>query len=341
MSENKKISSFEEFNEAVRVKDMASIPPGYLDSVTQRAKTRLNIANQPEGGAGVSAAGGEMMANWARSQELSRGHEEELENLAKKIITKLYKPILDFYDIKLDIKMSSGPQMRNFIDQAFKKTDSGEGPPPGKTRPVVRARGVDFSMLIHETVKGIWRVLSQSGASGDKELDAAVESQFRLADEPDEWRYGPEIAKDLKDFIFQNPKVLIYDNLAEEIWLYMTRPEVLPSEEFLNLMTGILSQTPAARKKIDEIIEVIIKQVGERDLWLKQEYENQEKQREYLEKKAAYDAYLASEKGESVTVNYSTKSKEELREIIRKAKEENDFATLKEIATYLKNNPLR
>jgi hypothetical protein len=30
-----------------------------------------------------------------------------------------------------------------------------------------------------------------------------------------------------------------------------------------------------------------------------------------------------------------------LREIIRKAKEENDFATLKEIATYLKNNPLR
>ena len=77
MSENKKISSFEDFNEAVRVKDMASIPPGYLDSVTQRAKTRLNIANQPEGGAGVSAAGGEMMANWARSQELSRGHEEE------------------------------------------------------------------------------------------------------------------------------------------------------------------------------------------------------------------------------------------------------------------------
>lgn len=340
MSKTSKISSFNSFNEAVRVKDMTSIPQGYLDSITQRAKTRLGIANQPEGGYGVGTAGMEMMSNLSRSAQLSRGHEKELEDLARKVITKLYKPILDFYDIKLDIKMSTGPEIRKFIDRGFKQTDSNE-PPAGKTRAIVRARGTDFSMLIHETVKGIWRALSQNAVSGDKELDTAVESQFRLSDEPDEWRYGPEIAKDLKDFIFENPKVEIYDNLPEEIWIEMTNPNVLPSEEFLNLMSGILGKTPEARKKINELIDSIIERVGERDLWLKQEYENRAQEEEYKRKKAAYEAYLASERGDEIPRNFSSMNKEQIREIVREAKEKNDFETLKQIADYLKNNPMR
>jgi len=340
MSKTNRIYSFFSFNEAVRVKDMTSIPKGYLDSVTQRAKTRLDIANQPEGGYGAGQAGSEMMSNFSRSAQLSRGHEKELEDLATRVITKLYKPILDFYDIKLDIKMSTGPEMRRFIDSGFRKTDANEGPSPGKTRAVIRARGADFSMLIHETVKGIWRALSQNAGSGDRELDAAVESQFRLSDEPDEWRYGPEVAKDLKDFIFVNPKVEIYDNLPEELWRYMINPQVLPSEEFLNLMSGILDKTPTARKQIDELIDVVIERVGERDLWLKQEYEYQAQEEEYRKKKAAYDAYLAAERGEEIPRNFSTMNREQLKEIVRKAKEENDFATLKQVLDFLKNNPM-
>ncbi|NBV28060.1 hypothetical protein EBS02_03435 [bacterium] len=333
---NKSTLDFSSFNEAIRVKDMQSIPPDYLQDMTRRGKEKLGIAQSPEGSwEGIGQASGQMMQNFSKSQQLSRGHEQELENLAREVITDLYKPLLDYYGIKLEIKLAQGMEMKRMLDKAFQKTREKNRPRPD-SKPVVKALGADFSMLIHEAVKGIWRVMSMSAVPDDPELAKAIEDQFGLMDEPDEWRYGPTMADDLRQFIIENPKVIKYKNLREELWKYMVDPENLPTEEFLPLMTGIFRKTPEARKKIDELIEIVISQVEERDAWLEQDRANQE---EYEKQLAAWKARQAAKNPAgpeaSTTKDYASMSQDELKREYRKADEEGDIEKMIEISEFM------
>jgi hypothetical protein len=329
--------NFASFNEAIRVKDMVSIPPDYLEDVTRRAKEKLGIGKTPEGSPqGISQAVSQLMGNFSRSQQLSRGYEKELEDLAREIITDLYKPLIDYYDIKLEIKLVQGPEIRRMLDDSFRKTRQKNRPRPD-SKPVIKALGADFSMLIHEAVKGLWRVMSMSAVPDDPELAKAIEDQFGLIDEPDEWRYGPQMAEDLRKFIFENPKVIKYSNLREELWKYMVDPENLPTAEFLPLMTGIFRKTPEARKKIDELIDVVIERVEARDAWLEQDRADKA---EYERKLAAWKARQAAKSpsgSESqITKDYASMSQEELKREYRKADEEGDFDKMMEISDYIK-----
>lgn len=349
-----KIEDFDSFSEGIKIKDLSFIPgkksgePDYISDVTQRAKERMGISREREGDFGaISRAGGSLMNEFSRSVSLSRGHEAELEKLATDIITDLYKPLIDYYNIKLDIKFSNGNQIRNMIDQAFAKQRSNETPKESQT-PIIRARGVDFSMLIHEAVKGIWRVLSMRSVPPDKELAKAIESQFDLKDEPEDWRYGPEIAADLRDFVNENPNVDKFKNLREELWMFMTDERNLKDEDFLNLMKGILLKTEEARKTLDLLIDKLVKKLQQRDQYLKDveaykikmaEYERQmeeyNKKMEEIEKKKKNISTLPKVNANKGP-DYSKMSQRELNDEISKALDDKDIERVKEISKYLK-----
>lgn len=353
-----KIDNFDLFYEGIKTKDLSSIPgkePGesdYISDVTRRAKTRLGIEGEREGDfGGISRAGSTLMSELSNSQRLSRGHEKELENLATEIIKMQFGPLLDYYKIKLDIQFSSGPQIRRFIDDRYSKRRGDE--PTGKQTPVVRARGADFSMLIHEAVKGIWRVLSMRSVPADKEIAKAIESQFGLMDEPDDWKYGPEIAADLRDFVNQNPKTDKFQNVREEVWLYMCDEKKIPTDQFLNFMKGILSKTQEARIKMDRIIDEIVDKLEKREKYLRdlekynlemKEYER--KMEEYGRKMSEYKKKTGSQQKEKPelkttkspeeTKDYSKMTQRELNTELSSALDAKDFEKAKEISQYLK-----
>ena len=344
---DKKIDNFDLFSDGIKIRDLSSIPgkePGdadYISDITNRAKTRLGISGSREGDPGaLSNAGGTLMREFGISQRLSIGHERELDNLATSVIKKQFGPILDYYNIKLDIKISTGPDIRRFIDAGYAKKRDDE--PTENQTPTVQARGADFSMLIHESVKGIWRVLSMHSVPEDEEIANAIESQFNLTDEPEDWKYGPELAADLRDFVNANPKAGNYPNVREEVWLYMTDEEKIPLDEFLRFIKGILAKTQDARDMMDAIIEEIVEKLKNRDKYFKELEEYQLKMKEYEKQMKEYGRSMAAAKNKPIETSpievsdpYSVMSQKELNAELAKALDTKDFETAKSISKYL------
>lgn len=327
--------NFKKFLEELDIKGHSGIPgeggkrPGesdYLASVTLRAKERLGIQGQREGDPrAIRGAVDVLMSRANELNRLCRGHEKELEKLATDIITNMYKPLIDAYEIKLDIKFATSSEMRreqedtDFWDKS-KVKEFGEAE-KGK-KPVIRARGLDFSMLIHESVKGIWFVLSSGAIPKDKKLAAEIKKAITYEDEPQDWRFGPEIASDLRDFVNENKKVDRFPNVREELWKVMCDEDTMPSEEFIELMRGILSKTPEARRKVDLLIDEIIVKL---DKWHREwnEYQRQLAEWENWEK-SQKDTPEEIEPQEVVDP-YERMSKRELDSAIDRALDSQDY----------------
>jgi hypothetical protein len=126
-------------------------------------------------------------------------------------------------------------------------------------KPVIRARGIDFVMLIHEAVKGIYELIASRGIPEDANLASNVFLNTEtFGDEAEDFRYGPPIAAALRDFINANRKTDLYPNVREFVFGKMME---IPAEGFLPLMRGILKKTPEARIHIDRLIDEVISEL--------------------------------------------------------------------------------
>jgi hypothetical protein len=139
--------------------------------------------------------------------------------------------------------------------------------------PVIKARGIDFPMLIHEAVKGVFELIasiSQPGMDASKkEIEMAQTVKLNVSsfeDEAEDFRTGPEIAKDFRDFINENRKSDKFPNIRAHIFGMMMDPNYMTSEEFLKLFRGILNNTQEARKKIDSMIDEIVEKIKSYEL---------------------------------------------------------------------------
>lgn len=169
--------------------------------------------------------------------------EEETEDLAEKVLKDLEK----------------GDDVQDNEEQSEELFNSGQ--------PKITVRGIDFCMLIHESVKGIYELIAAAGIPEDKEVaDFVILNADTLSDEIEDLRYGPFIAGDLRDFINENRNATRYPNVREHVFGKMI---TMPAEEFLELVKGILAKTPEARTKIDEIIDDVVKELGEYEEQLK------------------------------------------------------------------------
>ena len=111
---------------------------------------------------------------------------------------------------------------------------------------VIRAYGVDFPMLIHETVKGIYMLLQSSAIKSNPELAEEIKratSSYR--DESQDFRYGTLAQSMFRDFINKFDDANKYPNMKEKVYAILSldkgRGGKFTDEEFLKITKEIFS----------------------------------------------------------------------------------------------------
>jgi len=128
-------------------------------------------------------------------------------------------------------------------------------------KPTIRARGIDFSMLLHETVKGIYELIARAGLPQDEEITKNVMlNTSSFADEAEDFKYGPYIAADLRDFVNKNPNIDKYPNIREHVFGKLM---LMPAAEFLSAMKNILMGSPEGRQIVDRLVSEVISELDE------------------------------------------------------------------------------
>ena len=202
--------------------------------------------------------------------------------------------------------------------------------------PVIRAVGIDFPMLLHEATKGFFEFLSIIGLPEDAKAVEDILTNTGVMDEPEDWKYGPEVAKHFRDFVNINPKCNKYANVIEEVWYYMLDRKNLNTEDFLKLVRGILAKTNEARVKVDKIIDAVadyIEQWKEYDREMERynlemkEYEKQ--MAEWEKRKSMPQAQEEDEisKLKAAPTEYSSMGKSQLNDLLNAALDDGDYAT--------------
>jgi hypothetical protein len=211
--------------------------------------------------------------------------------------------------------------------------------------PIIRARGVDFPMLLHESVKGLFELLSIPGIPEDERTANIALSNTGLSDEPEDWQYGPEIASDLRDFINLNKDIDKYPNIREEVYRMMVDKETMPTKRFLELMRGILSKTAQARRDVDRLVAKVIEDKEAMEQFKKDEEEYQQKMKDWEEQQKKGPKQPTTEQQpkveepvEEVPVDPKTMSQREIQSMIDKALDDNDYDTARYWSQYLKES---
>ena len=207
--------------------------------------------------------------------------------------------------------------------------------------PIIKARGVDFPMLLHETVKGIYELIAAAGIPEDKRTaELVMMNTSSMDDEAEEFRYGPELAADIRDFVNEAPDVDKYPNIREHFYGMLHALEV---DEFLPLVKGILLETPSARTKVNEMIEEIIKSLDEYELGEalpSSDYNQPEEEEEGetvepgKERELSFEDEMRQKTIERES-DYSQLSRREIQDLIDDALDAGDFDKVRELGEFL------
>ena len=213
--------------------------------------------------------------------------------------------------------------------------------------PRIRARGVDFPMLIHETVKGIYELIASiqfpAEDASKEEIEMAQTVKLNVSsfeDEAEDFRTGPEIAADFRDFINANPDAE-HPNMRAFIFGKMMDSNYISDADFLKLFRGILNKTPDARRKIDEMIAEINKELNQYELGQvidveepNYDFDNggyEEEEDTMLPGKSETEAPQ-----QQASIDYSELTQRELTELIDDALDAGDFKRVEMLAQYMK-----
>jgi len=203
-----------------------------------------------------------------------------------------------------------------------------------KTTPVIKAVGVDFPMLLHETVKGIYELLSAPGLPEEESIAQTVLMNTGLSDEPEDWKYGPRIAKDLTAFLNENERIDEIPNLREEFFRTLLDRETMETKDFLELVKGILMKTPEARAKVDSMIDDLINDLDYDNQMKKYEEEMKDYERKMREWEASQKSELPSTK---ITPQKVLTDREKLENELSQALSDEDYLKAAELRDKLKN----
>lgn len=219
--------------------------------------------------------------------------------------------------------------------------------------PTINSIGVDFPMLLHETVKGIYELIAAAYLpSDDSDKDEISKSKViksavtSFEDEAEDFRYGPYIAGALRDFVNSCSGSDKYPNMREYVFGRMV---LLSPKDFLDLMKGILDKSSDAKKKIEDIISEISDEIREYEVSMIDEpsssyddseddgyqpQETEEPEEDEIEKLIKKSSNKASDDPN----DYSNMSKKQLQELIDNALDSGDFETLRKIQPFMKES---
>jgi len=147
----------------------------------------------------------------------------------------------------------------------------------------VKAKAIDFIILLHELVKGVFEAIATRALPADQEFAQKVLGQTdTLEDEFYDLRNGPYIKQDLDEFVAQNRKV---DEVQNGLEFFYGAFMDLPAEDFVQLFKDIIAKTDEARQRVDAIIDETLdpviawyKEEGMRDAGLSNEEPHREEE---------------------------------------------------------------
>lgn len=197
-------------------------------------------------------------------------------------------------------------------------------------KPAINALGTDFSMLLHETVKGIYELIASCGIPQEEEsAQIVIDNTDTLADEIEDLRYGPEIAGDLRDFINKFPESREITNLREHVFGKMM---LMPADDFLKLMLMILSEDPKAKDEVQEIIDEIAQELKDYDMAMSGIDSDDYKE---------YPISPEEPEEPEGEPDYANMSKKEINDLIDAAIDIRDFDKVEQLAKYMKESKQR
>jgi hypothetical protein len=185
----------------------------------------------------------------------------------------------------------------------------------------VIARGVDPIILLHETVKGIYEAMLQSGSLPEDSEKAREVLKYTdtKQDEEQDLLYGEYIKKDLVNFISSHPDIDKIPNGIEYICGHMVE---LPTQDFLKLIKDILiEKTNFSKNWLNDSVKYFIEQFDKYNKD-KTEYDldNQEDSEQYNDK---------------AVLDYSEWSERELQNALDTAFDNNDKELIKKLGDEL------
>ena len=215
------------------------------------------------------------------------------------------RPAPNFDDIKSEEEKEEEESCKNEI---FDKMEKGEIPKDSEEvrkalkKSVIRAKGVDFPMLLHELVKGVYELITDIAMPSSKALAKEVHRQTSsFADEAEDWKYGPYLAEDLNNFIMKNPKVQKYPNVKEYVFARLIDRNRWTDEECLLNLKNIFLESPEGRRVIDMLVDEVVDAFDEYNRQLKdwERKQQEEEMRKRDEEEAEKWAKNVSKEDES------------------------------------------
>jgi len=207
-------------------------------------------------------------------------------------------------------------------DEILKSLESGDIQTPeiedslNEMEPTITALGTDFAMLLHETIKGIYKLIGSAAIPEDEEeAEKVIANTGTLSDELEDLRYGPYLAADLRDFVNRFTDNINVENIREHVFGKLMQME---STQFLQLMKEIFSEDAGAAAKMKDII-----------LEIQQELKDWER--------GQFDEEVPDFGVDTSTVETdpSQLSKKEIQALIDAALDAGDYAEVGKLAKYL------
>jgi len=178
-----------------------------------------------------------------------------------------------------------------------------------------------------------------------KKLATEVHRQTStFADEAEDWRYGPFLARDLNNFVMASPKIDTYPNLKERVFAKLISRKIFTDEQILENLKNIFLNSPEGRRLIDKLVDDSIKELEPYYTALA-EWERKQKEAEEEEKYAIEDdedaiddeiSKLMSGESEKSELKPEEMSQKEILDLIDDALDKGDFETVKNLSRYLK-----
>jgi hypothetical protein len=125
--------------------------------------------------------------------------------------------------------------------------------------PKITARVLDLPMLVHETVKGIYELIAAKAIHPDpKRAEAIMQQTDTLRDEQKDIRYGPFIARDLRNYVNKVVDTISGANDIQNIREFVFGKMIeLPAPDFVKLIQAILMEEEWPAQSISKFIKQV------------------------------------------------------------------------------------
>jgi len=208
-------------------------------------------------------------------------------------------------------------------EEILKSLESGDIETPeiedslNEMEPTITALGTDFAMLLHETIKGIYKLIGSAAIPEDKEeAEKVIANTGTLGDELEDLRYGPYLAADLRDFVNRFTDNIEVENIREHVFGKLMQME---STEFLQLMKEIFSEDAGAIGKMKSIISEIQQELKD---WERGQFDEEVPD-------------FGMEPAQTEPGDLSQLSKKEIQAMVDAALDAGDYAEVGRLAKYL------